>query len=115
MLEEKQRLIQESVPGKQVTIAHIIANPREELYQKVGLAVKNRGSIGILNITPGETAIIAANIAIEYSKVSLAFVDRFSGSLVITGDLTSVESAINQILVTLKNTLNFFVTSITKS
>ena len=33
MPEEKQRIIQEFVPGKQVTMAHLIANPIEELYK----------------------------------------------------------------------------------
>lgn len=33
----KTRIIQELVPGKQITIAHIIANPDEILYNKLGL------------------------------------------------------------------------------
>ncbi len=32
--ETKQRIIQEYVPGKQVTLAHIIANPDEDIYKK---------------------------------------------------------------------------------
>ena len=35
--ETKQRIIQESVPGKQITLAHIIANPDDTLYRKLGL------------------------------------------------------------------------------
>ena len=31
--EVKQRIIQEFVPGKQVTIAHIIAKPKPELFR----------------------------------------------------------------------------------
>ena len=31
---EKQRIIQEFVPGKQITLAHIIANPVPELCDK---------------------------------------------------------------------------------
>lgn len=54
MPEEKQRIIQEYVPGKQVTLAHLIANPNEELYQKLGIISDNRGAIGILTITPSE-------------------------------------------------------------
>ena len=34
MFEEKQRIIQEFVPGKQVTLAHVIANPDPDLYKK---------------------------------------------------------------------------------
>ena len=32
---DKQRIIQELVPGKQITLAHIIANPDEILYKKL--------------------------------------------------------------------------------
>ncbi|MGE9641818.1 propanediol utilization protein, partial [Escherichia coli] len=30
-------MIQEYVPGKQVTLAHIIASPNKEIYTKLGL------------------------------------------------------------------------------
>ena len=33
----KARIIQELVPGKQITLAHVIANPDPVLYQKLGL------------------------------------------------------------------------------
>ena len=33
----KARIIQEIVPGKQITLAHIIANPDPVLYTKLGL------------------------------------------------------------------------------
>ncbi|MBQ1492966.1 MAG: propanediol utilization protein, partial [Blautia sp.] len=57
---EKQRIIQELVPGRQITLAHIIANPDKILYTKLGLdpAVDYaRSAIGIMTITPAETAI----------------------------------------------------------
>ena len=31
----KARIIQELVPGKQITLAHVIANPDPVLYQKL--------------------------------------------------------------------------------
>lgn len=34
---EKQRTIQEYVPGKQVTLAHLIANPDKDMCVKLGL------------------------------------------------------------------------------
>ena len=52
MAEEKQRIIQEFVPGKQVTLAHIIANPVDDLFKKLGVVGDNLGAIGILTITP---------------------------------------------------------------
>ncbi|MEG2455427.1 MAG: propanediol utilization protein, partial [Oscillospiraceae bacterium] len=63
MPEEKQRIIQEFVPGKQVTLAHVIANPDPDLYKKLGILDGNCGAIGILTITPSEGAIIAGDVA----------------------------------------------------
>ena len=112
--ESKQRIIQEYVPGKQVTLAHIIANPNEDIYKKLGLIVDKKDAIGILTITPSEASIIAADVATKASGVSLGFIDRFSGSLVVTGDISSVESALNEVLDVLGNILNFSSTKITR-
>jgi ethanolamine utilization protein EutS len=35
-LQDKMTIIQEFVPGKQITLCHIIANPGEMLYTKLG-------------------------------------------------------------------------------
>lgn len=113
--ESKQRIIQEYVPGKQVTLAHIIANPNEDIYKKLGLIVDKKDAIGILTITPSEASIIAADVATKASGVSLGFIDRFSGSLVVTGDISSVESALNEVLDVLSNILNFSSTKITRT
>lgn len=114
-MEEKQRIIQEFVPGKQVTLAHVIANPEEDLYKKLGIPSDHRGAIGILTITPSEAAIIAADVATKAAGVSIAFVDRFSGSVVVNGDVESVESALGAVLETLGNLLGFSSTEITKT
>ena len=66
--QEKLRIVQELVPGKQITIAHVIANPDDILYRKLGLdpAVDYaRSAIGIVTMSPSETAIIAGDIAIK--------------------------------------------------
>lgn len=34
---EKMRIVQELVPGKQISIAHVIANPDPIMYRKLGL------------------------------------------------------------------------------
>ena len=51
VFEDKQRVIQEYVPGKQTTMAHLIANPKEDLYTKLGVITENRGALGIMTIT----------------------------------------------------------------
>ena len=82
------RMIQEYVPGKQVTLAHLIANPGKDLFKKLGLqdAVS---AIGILTITPSEASIIACDIATKSGAVEIGFLDRFTGAVVLTGDETS--------------------------
>ena len=34
-MQDKMRIVQELVPGRQITLAHIIANPDPILYQKL--------------------------------------------------------------------------------
>lgn len=117
-MESKQRIIQELVPGKQITLAHIIANPDSILYEKLGLnpAVEHSHSaIGVLTISPAETAIIIADIAMKSSGVELGFVDRFSGSLIITGTVSQVEAAIQAILLYTEETLGYTVCKITRT
>ena len=47
-MSEKQRMIQEYVPGKQVTLAHLIASPDPVIFEKLGLQTDFRDAIGIL-------------------------------------------------------------------
>lgn len=84
---EKQRIIQEFVPGKQVTLAHVISNPDESLYKKMGVIGETSGALGIMTITPSEGAIIGADVASKAANINVVFVDRFNGSLVVNGDV----------------------------
>ena len=114
-MEEKQRVIQEYVPGKQVTLAHLIAHPNKSIYKKLGLSEENAEAIGILTITPSEAAIIASDVATKAAGVEIGFIDRFSGSLVVLGDVSSIEAALREVCNVLKNVLKFTITDITKS
>ena len=40
-----ERIIQESVPGKQVTIAHVIASPMFDIYERLG--IDDKGAIDV--------------------------------------------------------------------
>ena len=113
--QNKQRIIQEFVPGKQVTMAHLIANPDGDIYKKLGVVGDVRGALGILTITPSEAAIIGADVAVKAAEVSLVFVDRFSGSLVICGDVAAVDAALKDVFRVLGETLHFTMTEITRS
>ncbi|HWT74837.1 MAG TPA: BMC domain-containing protein [Mobilitalea sp.] len=108
-----ERIIQESVPGKQVTIAHVIASPMPDIYERLG--IDDKGAIGILTLTPYETAIIAADIAAKTADVQIGFLDRFTGSVVLSGDVQSVETALEAVEETLKNMLGFEIAPVTRT
>ncbi|CRH91825.1 Propanediol utilization protein PduU [Chlamydia trachomatis] len=107
------RIIQESVPGKQITLAHMIAAPIQSVYQSLG--VDESGAIGILALTPYETAIIAADIAGKAASVDICFVDRFTGSVMFSGDVQSVQTALQSILTYFAAQLDFTVVNVTQS
>ena len=108
-----QRIIQESVPGKQVTLAHIIAAPVHDIYERLGIEAGE--AIGILTLSPCETAIIAADVATKASDVDIGFLDRFTGSVVITGDIASVEDALLAVNQTLDQLLGFATAPLTRT
>ena len=114
----KVRIIQELVPGKQITLAHIIASPDPVLYQKLGLDPTvdySRAAIGMITLSPAETAIIAADIATKESAAEIGFVDRFSGTLIITGSISDVEAAFRAALDYCEEKLGFSVCPLTKT
>ncbi len=112
------RIIQETVPGKQITMAHIIASPNPLIYKKLGLDPTvdyNKAAIGVMTITPSETAIIAADIAMKRAKIDIGFIDRFSGTLIITGSIADVSTAWEAVLMYTKQKMGFSVCEITKA
>ncbi len=116
--DDKARIIQELVPGKQIKLAHIIANPEPVLYQKLGRdpAVDYASSaIGVVTVSPAETAIIIADIAMKSSGVELGFLDRFSGTLIVTGRFSDVDSALRALTAYCEATLGYTVCPITKT
>ena len=116
--QDKMRIIQELVPGKQITLAHVIANPDKILYKKLGLDPAldySKAAIGIVTMSPAETAIIAADIAIKASNIEIGFVDRFSGTLIFTGTVSEVTSSMQALTDYAKETLSFTVCDITRT
>ena len=60
-------------------------------------------------------AIIAADIASKSGDIEIGFIDRFSGALLITGDVSAVESALQSVIEGLQRILGFFPTDLTRS
>ena len=78
--EEQIRIVQETVAGKEITFAHVMGGPAPIVYQKLGLnpQVDYRSSaIGIMNMTPPESAVIASDIAVKSGNIYLGFCRSF--------------------------------------
>ncbi|MCF6166624.1 Ethanolamine utilization protein similar to PduU [Furfurilactobacillus rossiae] len=112
--ENLERVIQESVPGKQVTLAHIILHPDKEIFDKLGIEDTST-ALGLLTITPGEAAAIASDVSGKAGNVNVVFIDRFSGSVLLAGQVDDVRAAIEAAEDTLSKILDFTITPITQS
>ncbi len=118
MKKEKPVIVQEFVPGKQITLCHIIANPGEVLYTKLGLDPQtdySKSAIGVLTVIPYESAVIAADISMKSSGADIGFVDRFTGTLIITGSVSSVEAAFTSVREYFVNKLHYECCEVTKT
>lgn len=115
--QEQIRIVQETVAGKEITFAHVMGSPAPIIYQKLGLNPQvdyQSSAIGIMNMTPPESAVIASDIAVKSGNVYLGFADRFTGTLIITGDIAEVTSALTEIVNYFRDSLGYVVCKITK-
>lgn len=111
------RIVQETVAGKEITFAHILGGPDPIIYKKLGLNPQvdyGSSAIGIMNMTPPESAVIASDIAVKSGNVYLGFADRFTGTLIITGEISEVHSAMVEIVNYFRDELEYVVCKITK-
>ena len=109
------RIVQETVAGKEITFAHIMGGPAPIIYQKLGLNPQvdyGSSAIGIMNMTPSESAVIASDIAVKSGNVYLGFADRFTGTLIITGEISDVQTAMEEIVDYFRDTLGYVVCKI---
>ena len=95
------RIVAPLVSGKEITLAHVIGTSDYSIYKNLGLDIgfhegedPTGRSIGILHIHPAESVVIAADIAVKAGDVDIGFMDRFSGSLIITGARAETDEAI---------------------
>lgn len=111
---KKLRMTRLRIPGKEVCLAHVISASRPEVYQNLGLHIgvhegeDHAGeSIGLIRFTPWEAVVVAADVAMKSADVQLGFMDRFCGSLIITGGLSEVETAVEEVVRFFKEELGF--------
>ena len=95
------RIVSPLVSGKEITLAHVIGTSDYSVYKNLGLDIGFHAgedptgrSIGILHIHPPESVVIAADIAVKSGDIDIGFMDRFSGSMIITGPRAETDEAI---------------------
>lgn len=101
----RRRVVKVTVAGREISLAHVIGVSEASVYKNLGLDIgTNAGadftgmSIGTIHITPPESTIIAADIAVKSGDVIIGFLDRFSGTLILTGPRTEIRTAVEEIV-----------------
>ena len=97
---KRLRMTRVRVPAKEVCLAHVL-NPSEEcIYHNLALHIgvyegedHTGEAIGMVRLTPWEAVVAAADVAMKSADVELCFMDRFCGSLIVSGKLTEVQTA----------------------
>lgn len=102
---KRLRMTRVRVPGKEVCLAHVISRSDTCIYQNLGLHIGVHAgedhtgeSIGLIRMTPWESVVAAADIALKSASVEIGFMDRFSGALIILGSLTEVQTAVEEVV-----------------
>ena len=119
---KKLRLTRLRVPGTEVCLAHIISSSQPPVYQNLGLHIgihegedHTGESIGLIRFTPWEAVVVAADVAMKSADVQIGFMDRFCGSLIITGGLSEVETAVEEVVRFFREELGFRTCAIHKN
>lgn len=118
---KKLRLTRVRVPGKEVCLAHIITPSEACIYQNLGLHIgvhegedHTGETIGLIRFTPWEAVVVAADVAVKSAHVDIGFMDRFCGSLILTGGLAQVETAVEEVVRFFRDTLGFRTCEVTR-
>lgn len=99
------RMTRVRVPGKEVCLAHVLSPSETCIYQNLALHIgvhegedHTGESIGLIRFTPWEAVVAAADIAVKSADVQVGFMDRFCGSLILTGGLSQVQTAVEEVV-----------------
>ena len=119
---KKLRMTRVRVPGKEVCLAHVINPSQSCIYQNLGLHIgvhegedHTGEAIGMIRFTPWEAVVVAADVAMKSANVEIGFMDRFSGSLILTGGLTEVQTAVEEVVKFFREVLGFKTCAVHKS
>jgi ethanolamine utilization protein EutS len=119
---KKLRMTRVRIPGKEVCMAHIMNPTDTRVYQNLALHIgvhegedHTGETLGLIRFTPWEAVVVAADIAIKSANVQVCFMDRFCGSLIISGNMTDVQTSVESVVNFFGEKLGFSTCKIFKS
>ena len=102
---KRLRVTRVRVPAKEVCLAHVLNPSEERIYHNLALHIgvhegedHTGEALGLIRFTPWEAVVVAADIAVKSADVQLCFMDRFCGSLIVSGKLTEVQTAVESVV-----------------
>ena len=102
---KRLRMTRLRVPAKEVCLAHVLNPSEERIYHNLALHIgvhegeDHKGeALGLIRFTPWEAVVVAADVAVKSADVQLCFMDRFCGSLIISGKLAEVQTAVESVV-----------------
>lgn len=120
--DKKLRITRLRIPGKEVCLAHVISVSQPCVYQNLGLHIgvhegedHTGESIGLIRFTPWEAVVVAADVATKSADVQIGFMDRFCGSLILTGGLSEVQTAVAEVVRFFREELHFHTCEVHRS
>lgn len=119
---DQLRIVRVRIPGSEMMMAHIVGVSRPEVYRNLGLHIgvhmgedHTGETLGLMQFTPWESVVIAADIATKAAEVQIGFMDRFNGSLILTGERESVKTAVVEVRKFFDETLKFGMCELTEN
>ena len=102
---KRLRMTRVRVPAKEVCLAHVLNPSEERIYQNLALHIgvhdgedHTGEALGLVRFTPWEAVVVAADVAVKSADVQLMFMDRFCGSLIVSGRLSEVQTAVESVV-----------------
>ena len=102
---KRLRMTRVRVPAKEVCLAHVLNPSEERIYHNLALHIgvhegedHTGEALGLIRFTPWEAVVVAADVAIKSAAVQICFMDRFCGSLIVSGNLTEVQTAVESVV-----------------
>ena len=102
---KRLRMTRLRVPAKEICLAHVLNPSEERIYHNLALHIgvhegedHTGEALGLIRFTPWEAVVVAADVAVKSADVQLMFMDRFCGSLIVSGKLTEVQTAVESVV-----------------